>query len=524
MQSSDDCRPATPPPLLAQQDPADGPQHNVPSLEPPLPIAARLNGKVLRRRWLVERWQETPSWLTSLVLHLTVIVMLGSLITAVNRNASPMRWITLSLADVRDEERMISAEIELTDDPLTEPEGGDQGEATESPSATTPDTADDEPAEQPLEAATTDEPQEDRVPETDARDPVPQEVAGADDASPHAEETVPIDPSGQQPMVIRTALALNRMGSADSPAAPTANPARQLPASLSVRGPADEIVDQFILYDIGRLSGEAGQRARREFNRLGPRAIPALVRGLNRSAGIQASCPVGVISYKLEKVTQESTDRNMLAYAIENIGWDVAPDAPHYNRIMQVRERIIIRSRGETEGMQRVLANEGLPSDLEMAQAVIANKNAPPDQLAANLNSDDVVARQAVSVALTVYPTKRMATFDRLRLGHQLTERLAEGDEFAGRAMVVLAAGSRRRPDIAGMNDAGPDRWRQWWSQYERLLVEPRTQSLVAMAQALEGQGRANAALERYERIAAQFPGTPAAELAQERADALRAK
>src|SRR5690606_31817077 len=66
----------------------------------------------------------------------------------------------------------------------------------------------------------------------------------------------------------------------------------------------DRIVDDFIAYDIGQLRGTAGARARQQFAQLGPESIPALVRGLNKAAGIHASCPVGVIASKLVSTLQ----------------------------------------------------------------------------------------------------------------------------------------------------------------------------------------------------------------------------
>src|SRR5690242_13193143 len=57
----------------------------------------------------------------------------------------------------------------------------------------------------------------------------------------------------------------------------------------------DEIVNRYIQYDIGRLQGRDGAKALKEFNDLGPEAIPSLVRGLNRAAAIEHSCPVVVI-------------------------------------------------------------------------------------------------------------------------------------------------------------------------------------------------------------------------------------
>src|SRR5690242_1754159 len=46
----------------------------------------------------------------------------------------------------------------------------------------------------------------------------------------------------------------------------------------------DEIIDRFMDYDIGRLHGQEAAKALKDFKNLGPEAIPALVRGVNRAA------------------------------------------------------------------------------------------------------------------------------------------------------------------------------------------------------------------------------------------------
>lgn len=82
----------------------------------------------------------------------------------------------------------------------------------------------------------------------------------------------------------------------------------------------DEIIDRFMLYDIGRLQGEAARKALKDFKELGPEAIPALVRGLNRAAQIEHSCPVVVIAQKLGKLLAASEDRELLEFVRDNIG------------------------------------------------------------------------------------------------------------------------------------------------------------------------------------------------------------
>jgi hypothetical protein len=82
----------------------------------------------------------------------------------------------------------------------------------------------------------------------------------------------------------------------------------------------DRIIDRFMLYDIGRLQGEDARMALRDFQKLGPEAIPALIRGLNRAAMIEHSCPVVVIAQKLQKLLLASDDMELLQLARDEIG------------------------------------------------------------------------------------------------------------------------------------------------------------------------------------------------------------
>jgi hypothetical protein len=82
----------------------------------------------------------------------------------------------------------------------------------------------------------------------------------------------------------------------------------------------DEIIDRFMLYDIGRLQGQEGAKALKAFKDLGPEAIPALVRGLNRAAAIEHSCPVVVIAQKLGRLLAASDDQELMEFVKDNIG------------------------------------------------------------------------------------------------------------------------------------------------------------------------------------------------------------
>lgn len=78
----------------------------------------------------------------------------------------------------------------------------------------------------------------------------------------------------------------------------------------------DEIVDRFIQYDVGQLRGREGQQAYADFEALsGDEAIPALVRGVNRAAAINNSCPIIVISNKLQSLLSQTKNRQVLEEA-----------------------------------------------------------------------------------------------------------------------------------------------------------------------------------------------------------------
>lgn len=82
----------------------------------------------------------------------------------------------------------------------------------------------------------------------------------------------------------------------------------------------DGIVDRFIEADTGNLKGSAAKQAIEDFKGLGPESFFALVRGLNKSATIDHSCPAVTIARKLTGILRSSSDKELLQYARENIG------------------------------------------------------------------------------------------------------------------------------------------------------------------------------------------------------------
>jgi hypothetical protein len=111
----------------------------------------------------------------------------------------------------------------------------------------------------------------------------------------------------------------------------------------------DEIIDRFMLYDVGRLQGAEGKKALKAFQELGPEAIPALVRGLNRAAGLEQSCPVAVISEKLGRLLSKSDDEELLEFVKDNIGAGVGRTR-HAAVLQNLRVAVSIRKNRVARG------------------------------------------------------------------------------------------------------------------------------------------------------------------------------
>lgn len=82
----------------------------------------------------------------------------------------------------------------------------------------------------------------------------------------------------------------------------------------------DRIIDRFIQADTGKASGPDAKSAIDAFKQLGPEATFALIRGFNRSAHIDHSCPALTIGRKLTAILRSTDDTSLLQFAKENIG------------------------------------------------------------------------------------------------------------------------------------------------------------------------------------------------------------
>jgi hypothetical protein len=113
----------------------------------------------------------------------------------------------------------------------------------------------------------------------------------------------------------------------------------------------DQIIDRFIEYDSGNLRGPEGKQVVAEFTSLGNDAIPALIRGLNRAAKIEHSCPAVTIAKKLNRLLRASRNPEVLEFARENIGAGVT-ESRHMGVIKDLRLMCMLR--------RRALANSGV--------------------------------------------------------------------------------------------------------------------------------------------------------------------
>ena len=117
----------------------------------------------------------------------------------------------------------------------------------------------------------------------------------------------------------------------------------------------DNVIDRFIAYDTGKLRGSDAKQALSDFQKLGPDAVPGLIRGLNRAAKIEHSCPAVTIAKKLSRMLSASRDVELLEFARENIGAGVT-QSRHMGVIKDLRVSCMVRKNalaksGETQGI-----------------------------------------------------------------------------------------------------------------------------------------------------------------------------
>jgi hypothetical protein len=133
----------------------------------------------------------------------------------------------------------------------------------------------------------------------------------------------------------------------------------------------DKIIDAWILYDSGQLGGEAGRKARADFQKLGPESIFALIRGLNRAAEIEHSCPAVTIAKKIHSLLFASDDLELLEFARENIGIGVKATR-HLGVIGPALNSTMGQQRGPLPGRQPESEAAAVTTNNELTRAAAA--------------------------------------------------------------------------------------------------------------------------------------------------------
>jgi HEAT repeat protein len=274
----------------------------------------------------------------------------------------------------------------------------------------------------------------------------------------------------------------------------------------------DAIIDRFIDYDIGKLKGEAGKKALKDFNDLGPEAIFNLIDGLNRAANMEGSCPAVIIGRKVAKILGSTNDMELLTFAKENIGADVKAKR-HINVLQDLQFNILLR-KGVLQRQAAAAAKAGKSlaamslADLEKSaskergpqlKAMLTEAEKRPgakavDVLLIGVGSTDAdiaklsqgllaknMQRQSVDVLKSMLQHERndvriaaaqAVGAKKLRLGAELIELLQDGDDdvrqAARRALVRLGDGGDYGPEPGASSSdraTAVERWREWLSR-----------------------------------------------------------
>ena len=407
-----------PPPAPDNQGPA--------SLPPPLPSVVAHQWRKRRETEMGRSFRATPSWLASMVMHLVAMLLLASLVIPLKSSSRLQQLFVQFGTEALEPPNPLMIEAAARDSEVDATSSGDSSDVDQAR------------ADQTQQEAVSDQP----------RQGTPQGFEGFDWSIP--------EPTAELSAVSQDVLSENVVEFR-----PVAN-------FGTIRDPQhDEIVERFIQFDIGSLRGAAGQQANRDFHNLGVESLPAMIRGLNRSASIHASCPVGVISRKVETMLSEADDPQLAAYAIENMGVGIPTRAPHRARIMALRRKLDRRFGLSRDRIRQFLAEEGITSPnayLRYIERLAEGNHAP---LCDSMASVDPREREAALLSvlfrgMDFNESQRTVLAQRIIDGME-TEVKRWRLELAQRALCRLAGvpESINRHDVAG--------WREFWEHEQRV-------------------------------------------------------
>jgi len=227
------------------------------------------------------------------------------------------------------------------------------------------------------------------------------------------------------------------------------------------------LVDEFIQYDIGNIREPAAvDRIRRQFGSLkADEAVPALVRGLNRSMRMGYSCPITAISGKLMSMMQSSRNPEVGKHVLANLE---QRDVGRYNHhIAGVRKnaegqmiRILGREQAERQFKRRV---EG--DSLNMAYVPgmkltdLAPRQRPAGGPAPDKPVDDTTTNANRTTDSPTKPTALARTAPAAELGKLTIAELGERlKNKTGQARVLrelyARAADGHESEVAAMSDA----------------------------------------------------------------------
>jgi hypothetical protein len=137
-------------------------------------------------------------------------------------------------------------------------------------------------------------------------------------------------------------------------------------------------------------------------------------------------------------------DPSLSQYAIDNLGRGVPTNAPHYRRIITLRDRWLGDQGGGTENAARLVAQHGLQQDGELVELVLALTDAPGETLLAALQSGDERLRDAALLAL-IQSRHPLSDHPRGAIIRELTRLSGEASPSSLRTLARNAMGSIRR-------------------------------------------------------------------------------
>jgi hypothetical protein len=136
----------------------------------------------------------------------------------------------------------------------------------------------------------------------------------------------------------------------------------------------EKIVNDFIRFDIGQVRDPvAAEHIKARFSSMRSEdSVPALVRGLNASTRLRASCPITALSGKLRSIASSSKNPDVGTFILQNLERNnVGPYTFHLNSVFDAAENQVARTMGNglaeqqfkrraEEGLQRLAFTPGL--------------------------------------------------------------------------------------------------------------------------------------------------------------------